>query len=599
VSKINGPLHIFNNRLSIVGVNKEIELPMRSADGSHLLSFNGEIYNYKKLRQQLILKGCRFTSETDTEVLYNGLLSSGINYLKHLDGMWGFAFIDQNKKNIYLSRDVLGEKPLYYYIGKKELIFCSEVAPIIAIMKDNPEWNYDAIVCSFQYRSAPPGETLIKGIKRLHGGETLTINYKYSHVSSSFHKKINVEKWKWFFDKKPSIEEVMELYNQEISASCSLRFPSEVGFVTTLSGGIDSTLINLMLSKYSSHNLHAIHGTSSLISPKRGNDLSEIEAARFTAKKLGIDLTEFFMYDKDALVIHEQEASDCFDGIFCEGAASFRILAKKARELGKKVLVLSDGPDELLNGYDVDLHTNKIAKRMQNFSDEKKKCIQELSFKRSSWLGKSQGMLNWAYLNSKPSATRPNHGGSPPDIMSELITEEYQKSAFKKYGVSKDIGLSPYNELDFSQSISLGYLQSSLPDYVNTRSDRGTMKESIEARLPFLSVPIVELSMSTPEKFRIDKEGRGKNILREFVRKDIGESISKRGKYGFAAPFWMMPGNQNKIGMHDVINSSPIFEEGVFQAAFKDIIFKPGNERLIWMAYSIAMTSSSLSKIRK
>ena len=325
---------IFNNRLSIVGVDKEIKLPIRSADGNYLLSFNGEIYNYKKLRHKLIEKGCVFTSETDTEVLYNGLLSSGIDYLKYLDGMWGFAFVDQNKKNIYLSRDLLGEKPLYYYLGKKELIFCSEVSPIVAVMKDSPEWNYDAIVCSFQYRSAPPGKTLIKGIKRLHGGETLKINYKYGRIDSSFHKKLNIEKWKWFFDKDPSVGEVIELYEQEIGASCSLRFPSEVGFVTTLSGGIDSTLINLMLSKYGNNNLQAIHGTSSLTSPKRGDDLSELETARFTAKKLGIDLTEFFMYDEYALTIHEQEASDCFDGIFCEGAACFRIFSKKARELG-------------------------------------------------------------------------------------------------------------------------------------------------------------------------------------------------------------------------------------------------------------------------
>ena len=123
----------------------------------------------------------------------------------------------------------MGEKPLYYYIGKKELIFASEVSAILAIMEDDPEWDDEAIVCSFQYRSAPPGKTLIKGINRLHGGETMTVNYKDNRISTGFYNQLNTERWKWFFDKNPSFEEVIELYEQEIYSSCRIRFPSEVG----------------------------------------------------------------------------------------------------------------------------------------------------------------------------------------------------------------------------------------------------------------------------------------------------------------------------------------------------------------------------------
>ena len=492
----------------------------------------------------------------------------------------------------------MGEKPLYYYIGKKELIFASEVSAILAIMEDDPEWDDEAIVCSFQYRSAPPGKTLIKGINRLHGGETMTVNYKDNRISTGFYNQLNTERWKWFFDKNPSFEEVIELYEQEIYSSCRIRFPSEVGFVTTLSGGIDSTLVNIMLSKYGNQKLEAIHGVSSFVSPKKGDDISEIEAARYTAQKFDINLTEFFMYDEDALTIHQQEASDCFDGIFCEGVPSFRILAKQARLLGKKVLVLSDGPDELLNGYDVDLKVCKVAQRMQRFSHEKRSCIKDLTLTRASWMGRSQDLLNWAYLNSKPAATRPNHGGTAKNIMSRLISEPYKDAAFKKYGTNRDIKSMQYNSLDTSQRLSLGYLQGSLPDYVNTRSDRGSMKEGIEARLPFLSRSIVELAMSTPEKFRIDNKGRGKSILRALVDKHVGGAISQRNKYGFAAPFWTIPGNRDKIGMDDIINSSSIFDREIFCSTTYDAIFKPGNERLVWMAYSLAMTEKKLGEIR-
>jgi len=589
---------IFNNRLSIVDINAKLKLPMRSLDENYLLSFNGEIYNYKDLYKSLINDGPVFESKTDTEVLFNGLISYGLDYLKYLDGMWGFAFVDQAQKTISLSRDIMGEKPLYYFIGKKELIFCSEISPIIGVMLEDPEWNDEEIVCSFQYRAASPGETLIKKIKRLHGGETLAINYKKNTISRKFYNKLNIEKWKWFFDTNPTTNEVLELYEQEIQSSCNLRFSSEVGFVATLSGGIDSTLINLMLSKKGHQKINAIHGVSSLISPKRGKDLSELEAARYTSSKLGIDLKEFFMYDDDALIIHQEEASDCFDGIFCEGAASFRILAKQARLLGKKVLVLSDGPDELLNGYNVDLRVNEISHRLDKVSNKKRRSIAELALKRSNWSGKSQGLLNWAYLNSTPSATRPNHGGTATNIMSDLISESYKKKAFKKYGVSRNEEFMLYHKLDVLQKISLGYLQSSIPDYVNTRSDRGVMKESIEARLPFLAAPIVELTMSTPNKFRVNKRGEGKSILRELVKNNIGEHISTRGKYGFALPFWMISENADKLRMHDVIKSSPIFDRTVFKSTVKDEIFKQGNERLVWMAYSLAMTEIKFNTLR-
>jgi len=124
------------------------------------------------------------------------------------------------------------------------------------------------------------------------------------------------------------------------------------------------------------------------------------------------------------------------------------------------------------------------------------------------------------------------------------------------------------------------------------------MKEGVEVRLPFLSTSIVELSMSTPGKFRIDSKGRGKNILRTLVDKNIGGVISKRNKYGFAAPFWMIPGNRDKIGMDDIINSSSIFDRDVFHKTVRQEVFKQGNERLVWMAYSLAMTERKLKEIR-
>ena len=147
---------IYNNRLTIVGIKDNLNLPLRKNDSSFILSFNGEVYNYKELRKKLKKSGFEFETNTDTEVLLNGLIEKGINFLQFIDGMWGLAFVDRNQKNVYLSRDVMGEKPVYYFVNKDELIFCSEVTPIIAVMIEEPEWNDSAIVCSFQYHSCNP-----------------------------------------------------------------------------------------------------------------------------------------------------------------------------------------------------------------------------------------------------------------------------------------------------------------------------------------------------------------------------------------------------------------------------------------------------------
>ena len=590
---------LFNNRLAIVGVKDTIELPLRTQDSSFILTFNGEVYNHKELRQQLHATGTVFASQTDTEVLLNGLVQQGNKFLQHVDGMWGFAFVDRKKHVVHLSRDVMGEKPVYYLISKEELIFCSEVAPIVAVMREEPEWNDSAIVCSFQYRSSPPGETLISQIKRLRGGETLTIDYLSHRIESTFPKKLNIDKWRWFFDSNPSLGEVSELYEQEIYQACMRRFPDEVKFTSTLSGGIDSTLINIMLSNYGHKPLNSIHGLSGKNSPRKGKDMSELEAAQYTAEKLKIDLTRFFLYDSQSLSMHQEEAADSFDGVFCEGTVSFRLLAKQARLSESKVLVLSDGPDELLNGYDTDRHMYHLAQRVKKIPFTKRERIKRATLSRTNWIGKSQEFLNWVYFTSKPSAVRPNHGGTTPDLMSAMISSSFKNKAFKKYGRYCDNELFHCSKLDDAQSISAGYLTSSIPDYINTRSDRGVMKEGVEARLPFLATSVVELFMSTPEKWRLSESGKGKTILRHLVENHIGPQISNREKYGFSTPIWQLPSNQEKLGIFETIRSSTIFDREVFQPNVKELVLTAGNERLLWMAYSLAMTAQRLQNLRK
>ena len=261
--------------------------------------------------------------------------------------------------------------------------------------------------------------------------------------------------------------------------------------------------------------------------------------------------------------------------------------------------MLSDGPDELLNGYDCDNHLYHLLKKTKKLTPSRIEEIKKIVSERTRWKGKSQKFLNWKYYISSPNAVRPNHAGTTPDELSSLISKSYKNKAFKKYGSFLRNDLFSLNKLDDAQNISAGYLGSSIPDYINTRSDRGVMKEGIEARLPFLATPIVELFMSTPEKFRLSSDSRGKIVLRNLVNNYVGQKVSTRQKYGFSTPNWQKPINQNKLGVRDIIRSSSIFDRKVFNSNIRDYVLSNGNERLLWMAYSLAKTADRLKNIRK
>jgi len=595
-------LAIYNNRLAIVGINDDIKLPLRKLSDRYVIAYNGEIYNQKKLRQYLINQGASFDTHTDTEILMNGLIGEGLQFLNKINGMWAFAFIDRLSQKVYLSRDLLGEKPLYYYKTSTEVIFCSEIQPILAVMSEAPSWDLSSITSSMRYRAAPSGKTLIQGVSRLRGGEALEVNLASGVVTSLFPRKIDQNKWKCFFDKRPGRGDVISLYEQEIERACNERLPSEVSFTATLSGGIDSTLVNLMLSEFGQKKISAIHGHSAEVSFEKKGDMSESDAARFTANMLNIDLTEFQLYDNESLAVHEKVASDSFDGVLCEGVAAFRLLAKMARSQGNKVLVLSDGADELQSGYISDIQLFRSINRLNRLSEKSKKDLYCLINRRKSWFKKSQRLLNWASYTNDVQRFRPNHAGTSPDLVRRIFSNEFINNDAASYGLMRSPVFNEdvlCSELDIAQKSSIAYVATSLPDYVNTKSDRATMGESIEARLPFLDVALVELFLSTPLHYRLDNNLNGKAILRGIVEKYVGKKVSTRGKYGFAQPIWKKDEFRQKLGIRDVIMSSGFFKDSALFSNGAREFFGEENGRLSWMAYCLAMSHENLQSIRK
>jgi asparagine synthase (glutamine-hydrolysing) len=586
----DGLLALANTRLSIVGISDRFQLPLRDANGRGCITFNGEVYNHKELRASLAAQGYDFRTHTDTEVLLAGLLSEGLDFLDQADGFWSFGFYERASRRLHLARDVMGEKGLYYAINGDELIFASEVPPILAVMAKPATWNMDAVATSFQYRAAPSGETLLNQVSRLQAGMVLTLTPGRREQVLRRRQRLNPDRWREFFARGPALAEVLDLFEEKIQLACQRRVPNEVDYISTLSGGIDSTLINVFLSDRGRRPISSLYAHSAAVSPRRGGDLSEYDASCFTARKLGTDQHEFALYGEDTAALHAEDAAASFDGIFCEAVNNFRELARYAKSVGKRVLVTSDGPDELFGGYDVDLRAYRLSMRSQMCAPAEKNAMIARAFDAAHMAGKSGSLINWAYLQSVPFAVRPNHGGTHPDVMLKLFEPKLAQAPAKKFGQIPVEYRETADNLDLSQKIALGYACSSLPDYVNTRSDRGTMRESIELRLPFQAPYVAELFIATPAALRFRDARWSKYILRKLVARHIGDQVAYRGKYGFAEPIWRNADGARKLRMRETVADSSIFEVFPFRKGARDFLIRTGEERHCWMAFCLTKT---------
>lgn len=591
----DGLVGLANTRLSIVGVNDRFKLPMTSADGRSVLTFNGEIYNFRELRTELASRGAVFTTTTDTEVLLAGLTAAGPDFVTRADGFWGFAYFDGRERALHIARDLMGEKSVFYSVSGGELVFASEIPPILAAMAQSPTWDLGAIVSAFQYRAAPPGATLLNEIRRLRPGCCLSVTPGTSEVRQRRLQRLAPEKWHDFFARDPDLEEIVDVFEEQMQRACDRRVPAEVDYISTLSGGIDSALVNVFLSNRGQRRITSLFGHSTPRSPQRGEDLSEYDASCVTSERLGTNHQQFSMYGDEAVDVYAEESANSFDGVFCEAASQFRLLARQARLTGKRVLVTSDGPDELFAGYDVDIRALQLEARFARLDADARCELMQRAGDVDHMRGKSSALLNWSYTAGEPFAVRPNHGGTRAEAIASMFGDDWALHPARSFGQIDPDYAEVAQRMDTSQKMAMAYACTSLPDYVNTRSDRGTMRESIELRLPLQATYLAELLIATPAKWRVFQRTWSKYILRRLVQRHIGDAVAFRGKYGFAEPIWKMPGPAARLNMQATVADSGIFRAFPFAQGARDFLLSPGQERHLWMAYCLARTHARLA----
>ena len=535
-------------RLAIVDPTNHIAQPLKTSNGEAVISFNGEIYNYLEVRERLIGQGVPFRTRMDTEGLLEGLYREGEQFLQRLDGMWAFAYYDAPKRSLLLSRDLMGERHIFYHLDREtgDFVFASEVAPILADRRKIFSLDQEALVTALRFSAAPPGRTLLKEIRRLLPGHSLRLEIG-APTDEYRYRKLHPEKWFDFFARGPSLDEVIETWGQIFYRACARRLPLDVPFISTLSGGIDSSLICAFASDFGKKKIRTLYGESS-DTPRqaRPDEFDEFTASQFTSEKFHTDHLYTKTNSIECVSVLHTLAENGFDGSIGLGTSFFQMLAHRVREEGLKVILISDGPDELLGGYPIDKRSYAIDQRRSQHPINYNLSRFISSCKGGQPLLRVLGKEDWIVrreISYNPFRFIPIHSSISPELLHFIAPPDLVASSAQYYGTIDPVYNDILPEMDYTQWRALSYATQSLPDHFNLRSDKAFMSASVECRLPYQAPEMVEFMIAAPASVRFGDGTMTKYLLRKIVER----RVENRRETNYNLPTFFQFSSRNKF----------------------------------------------------
>ena len=519
----SGDYHAGMRRLSINDL-KTGDQPLFNADRSVALLYNGEIYNYPELRRELEDDGYKFSTHSDGEVICHLHQKYGENLFEKLDGMFAAALWIEKEKKLILVRDIPGEKPLYYAkLSETSLVFASEIKSIIHFPKIDLSLDYQAIWDFPTFLWIPEPDTIYQHVKALPPG----------HILISDHSGMCIKKYKNRFGKRYldfTDNEMIAETREVVESSIRSRLLSDVPVGCFLSGGLDSSLVTTIASKYMKKLTTFTIGFENRHDPYHGM-ADESSYAEAYAKKLGtIHHTirvkaEDFLAHLDDFCLYADQPFSVSSGL------GILMIAKAARNAGIKVLLSGDGADECFGGYSwykyVGGNTDQMAEKhgcgndvsFQNFGlplSARLRILKDYSPQKRAWA--------WHYYASESEKVK---------LYSTDLSSKVKSSLRIFYDYNATRRWVPE---DFIKQDRLCYL----PNEMLRKVDRMTMAHSVEGRTPFTAPSVLALSehLKYSQMVRDDKL---KWILRKAFEDLIPEDIINREKHGFNVPidYWL------------------------------------------------------------
>jgi asparagine synthase (glutamine-hydrolysing) len=529
---------LVHRRLSILDLSAGGHQPMSYNSGKYTIVFNGEIYNYKELKNELLKKGFLFISDSDTEVILAAYNYWGENCVNHFVGMWAFAIYDQEKQQLFLSRDRFGIKPLYYFQNKTTFVFASEIKALLALDIVKPDADTKSV---FEYISfgttTDSSANLYKHIQLLQPSHNMVVNVRT--LQSTITRYYNLKEQVHYYQ-LPQKTDIEALFKESLNQSIDLHLRADVAIGSTLSGGLDSSVIVAMAAlKMQGKSFKTFTAAyeekeidESYFAKKAISDFKNIEA-HFTYPNI-----KNYWKDFDQLIWH-QDLPINSTSMF----AQWEVM-KLANQQHIKVLLDGQGADEILGGYYNFAGIYLIEKlkhlNLHSFFREKNELQQKFSPNINNTLGKA------GYYFIPESMQRAIR--SQKRIGMGAISDRYQHEL-------ATISVPARGGKSFKEQ-SLLSMEFGLQDLLRYE-DRNSMAFSIESRVPFLDHRLVELSIALKNDLKIHN-GWTKYILRKTAEPILNkEVVWRKYKMGFLTPqkLWKL---QSKQELTQFINDTTI-----------------------------------------
>ncbi|MFB0527752.1 MAG: asparagine synthase (glutamine-hydrolyzing) [bacterium] len=559
-------LGLGHRRLSIIDLTPRGRQPMSDTEDKIWIVYNGEVYNFPELRKGLEKK-YTFRSRTDTEVLIYLYKEYGKDMVHKLRGMFAFAIWDENKKELWLVRDRIGIKPLYYTFVDGRFIFASEIKAILKYPSVNREVNEEGFYHYLSFLTTPPPQTLFQGIYKIPAGHMLTLNKNGNYKLEQY--------WNVFDNVRPLYNKGEKFYTEKLlelfRESVKLRMISDVPIGVFLSGGIDSSTNTALFSEF------ANDVKTFSIGFKGQEKYNEFQYARKVAKifktkhhEIIIDADDLINFTKELVYYQDEPIADpvCVPVYF---------LSKLAKDNGVTVCQVGEGADELFCGYPIWGIMLKLH-RLSRYWNSIPSPIRILGLGALKMVGKGKSRyyellrrahnkesVFWGGADAfneqqKKSFLYPRLRNKFKNSSSYEIVEKYYKRFLAKSPIHDYLNFMTYLDISFR-----------LPELLLMRVDKMAMAVSLEARVPFLDHKLVEFAMSIPQSVKVRK-GELKHIMKKAVERVIPREIIYRKKQGFGVPvkewFFRELGNFTKEKLVKFSNHTDFFHKPAIEKMF-------------------------------
>ncbi len=530
-------------RLSIIDPTPAGHQPRVDEASNCVISYNGEVYNYLEIKAELEQKGYIFETHSDTEVVLKAYLEYGYDCLKHFNGMFAIAIWDGNKKELFLARDRLGIKPLYYMHNENEFIFASETKAILAGLDKKPALNVQLIDSYMSFGYIPGENTLHKGIKRLMPGHYAVLKSgEVNGAEPTENKLIITEYWDLTFNNLNE-DKGFDYYVKEskklLDSAIDLRLRSDVPLGIFLSGGIDSSAVVGLLAERVDEPLKTFS-----IGYDFGKGFDETLYAKIIADKFKTDHHEIKITPAQFKAFIPEYIALMDEPVTEAAAISLFFVSKLAKE--KVTVALSgEGSDEIFAGYDLYQYMNVLDKYRTVVGQTGCNLFAGISNKL---LGKSHKVSKYLTMATLPIEQRYKGMSTYPDHEKEALYKPQFKAEIERKNQvsSRNYTRGLFDKVKNEDTLSkMLYFDTKtwLVDDLLIKADRMSMAASLELRVPFLDYRLVEFAATIPTKHKI-KKGEGKYPLKKMMEGILPKEIIYRKKMGFPTPLKLMFQNE-------------------------------------------------------